>query len=146
MEISPKFMFDLAGAPILAFWFLIVFLPKWHITERIYREKVPVFYLAIIYSVVVIYGLITQPEFFITLLDPDLKGVQQLLSSEIGATAGWIHFLCFDLLVGVILWRHSLNHGHSFLWVSPILVLTLFLAPLGWLLYAISSCALRKMN
>ncbi|MEM6552233.1 MAG: ABA4-like family protein [Planctomycetota bacterium] len=131
----PEVVFNLAGTPLLVFWFALVFLPKWSWTDRLYRTKLPMLYLAVLYSVVVVYGLITDPEPFAILLDPDLAGAQRLLGSTVGAAAGWVHFLCFDLLVGTLIWRRALAKGHRFLWVSPVLVLTLFLAPLGWLVF-----------
>ncbi len=144
MEIFPTLIFDLAGAPLLVFWFLVVFLPKWSWTDKIYRTKLPMLYLAVLYSIVVIYGLIVDPAPFAILLAPDLPGVEALLGSEIGASAGWIHFLCFDLLVGTIIWRRALEKGHSFFWVSPTLVLTLFLAPMGWLIFEVTTFFLAK--
>ena len=146
MESLPALLFNLAGAPLLVFWFLIVFLPKWSWVDRLYRTKLPMIYLAVLYSIVVIYGLITDPSAFAILLDPNLAGVQELLSSEIGAAAGWIHFLCFDLLVGTIIWRRALDHGHSFFWVSPVLVLTLFFAPMGWLLFEVVRFMVLKLR
>ncbi len=144
MDSFPRLIFDLAGAPLLVFWFLIVFLPVWSWTDKLYRTKLPMLYLAALYSAVIIHGLIVDPSMFAILLDPDLAGVQTLLGSEIGAAAGWIHFLCFDLLVGTIIWRRALDKGHSFIWVSPILALTLMLAPMGWLLFEVISIFLRK--
>ncbi len=144
MENFPNLVFDVAGAPLLVFWFLIVFLPTWSWTDRFYRTKLPMLYLAAMYTVIVVYGLATNPSAFAILLNPDLAGVQTLLGSAIGATAGWIHFLCFDLLVGTLIWRRALQNGHSFFWVSPIMVLTLFLAPMGWLLFEVVSFLTRN--
>ena len=36
------------------------------------------------------------------------------------------------------------DKGHSFLWVSPLLVVTLMLAPLGWLVFEVVSFALTR--
>ena len=146
MDNFPNLVFEVAGAPLLVFWALIVFLPKWSWTDRFYRTKLPMLYLAALYSVTIVYGLLTEPAMFATLLDPDLAGVQALLGSEVGATAGWIHFLCFDLLVGTIIWRRALEKDHSFLWVSPIMVITLFLAPMGWLLFEVISFLSRSQD
>ncbi len=146
MDNFPELIFDLAGAPLLLFWFLIVFLPKWQWSDLIYRTRLPMLYLATLYSVIVVYGLIVEPEPFATLLDPDLASVQVLLSSEIGASAGWIHFLCFDLLVGTLIWRRALDKQHSFFWVSPLLVVTLMLAPLGWLVFEVTSYLLNRRS
>ncbi|MEM6513407.1 MAG: ABA4-like family protein [Pseudomonadota bacterium] len=144
MESFPNLVFEVAGAPLLLFWALIVFLPTWSWTERIYRTRLPMLYLAVMYSVIVIYGLVTEPAMFATLLRPDLAGVQTLLSTEIGATAGWIHFLCFDLLVATLIWRRALDKAHSFIWVSPVMLLTLFLAPMGWLVFEALSYLLSR--
>lgn len=139
----PELIFDLAGAPLLVFWALITFLPKWSWTERLYASKAPMLYLAVMYTLVVAYGLSVDPAPFAVLLDPMLSSVQVFLASDIGASAAWIHFLCFDLLVGTVIWRRALDQGHSFLWVSPLLVLTLFLGPMGWLLFEVTSFLLR---
>ena len=146
MDNFPNLVFEAAGAPLLIFWFLIVFLPKWSWTDRFYRTKLPMLYLAVMYTVMIVYGLVTAPASFAALLDPNLAGVQTLLGSEIGATAGWIHFLCFDLLVGTIIWRRALDKGHSFFWVSPVMVLTLMLAPMGWLVFEVTSFLLEKAS
>jgi hypothetical protein len=58
-----------------------------------------------------------------------------LLGSPGGAAAGWIHYLCFDLLVGILIWRSALRREQSFRWVSPVLLLVLMVGPLGWLAY-----------
>ncbi|MEM8683120.1 MAG: ABA4-like family protein [Pseudomonadota bacterium] len=144
MQNFPNFVFEAAGAPLLLFWILIVLLPKWTWTERIYRTKLPMIYLAVMYSAIIVYGLATDPASFATLLNPDLAGVQTLLGTAVGATAGWIHFLCFDLLVGTIIWRRALDKGHSFFWVSPVMLLTLMLAPMGWLLFEVLSFFLSR--
>jgi hypothetical protein len=66
---------------------------------------------------------------------PTLPGVQALLGSPGGASAGWIHYLCFDLFIGALVWRTALRRGQSFAWVSPLLILVLMVGPLGWLSY-----------
>ncbi|MGB0370284.1 MAG: ABA4-like family protein [Opitutales bacterium] len=144
MNNIPELAFNIAGAPLLIFWALIIFLPKWKWTDRIYQTKLPLLYLAAIYSVVVFYGILQDPAPFATLLNPNLESVQTLLGTETGASAAWIHFLCFDLLVGTLIWRRALEKGHSFKWVSPNMALTLFLAPFGWLVFEVTSSTLLK--
>lgn len=131
--------FNIAGAPLMIFWALIVFLPKWKRTVWLFESKAPMLFLASIYSVVVLHGLATDPGAFAVLANPTLSGVQQLLSTPTGASAGWIHFLCFDLLVATYIWKMARKRGHSFLWVSAIQPFVLMLAPLGWLMFEIVS-------
>jgi hypothetical protein len=64
-----------------------------------------------------------------------LAGVQQLLASPGGATVGWIHYLAFDLFVGLWVARNADKYGFA-RWVQiPILLFVLMLGPLGLVLY-----------
>ncbi|MEP3226853.1 MAG: ABA4-like family protein [Parasphingorhabdus sp.] len=64
-----------------------------------------------------------------------LAGVQALLSSDGGATVGWIHYLAFDLFVGIWIARNADKHGFARWLQVPILFFTLMLGPLGLVLY-----------
>ncbi|MEH6790457.1 ABA4-like family protein [Parasphingorhabdus sp.] len=64
-----------------------------------------------------------------------LAGVQQLLSSPGGATVGWIHYLVFDLFVGLWVARKADKYGFARWLQIPILLFILMLGPLGLLLY-----------
>lgn len=64
-----------------------------------------------------------------------LAGVQQLLSSPGGATVGWIHYLAFDLFVGIWVARNADKYGIARWMQIPILFLVLMLGPLGLALY-----------
>ncbi|VWX60089.1 Membrane protein [Sphingorhabdus sp. 109] len=64
-----------------------------------------------------------------------LAGVQQTLSSPGGATIGWIHYLAFDLFVGIWVARNADKYGFA-RWIQiPILLFVLMLGPLGLVLY-----------
>lgn len=64
-----------------------------------------------------------------------LAGVQQLLSSPGGATVGWIHYLAFDLFVGIWVARNADKYGFARWMQIPILLFVLMLGPLGLILY-----------
>ena len=64
-----------------------------------------------------------------------LAGVQQLLSSPGGATVGWIHYLAFDLFVGLWVARNADKYGFARWLQIPILLFVLMLGPLGLVLY-----------
>jgi Domain of unknown function (DUF4281) len=49
--------------------------------------------------------------------------------------AGWVHYLCFDLLVGCWEVRDAHGRGVPHLLVMPCLFLTFMFGPAGWLLY-----------
>ena len=49
--------------------------------------------------------------------------------------AGWIHFLAFDLMVGLYIVTDAAQRGIGHLWLLPALFLTLMFGPAGLLLY-----------
>lgn len=64
-----------------------------------------------------------------------LAGVKQALSSDGGATIGWIHYLAFDLFVGIWISRNADRLGMARWMQVPILFFTLMVGPFGLTLY-----------
>ncbi len=71
-----------------------------------------------------------------------LAGVMAFFTSPVAATAGWIHYLVFDLFVGAWQVRDAQARGISHLAVVPCLILTLLAGPVG--LAALSGVAGRN--
>ena len=64
-----------------------------------------------------------------------LAGVMALFDSPGGATIGWVHYLAFDLFVGIWIARNADAH-HIARWMQvPVLFFTLMAGPIGLLLY-----------
>jgi hypothetical protein len=64
-----------------------------------------------------------------------LPEVARLFASRWLLLAGWVHYLCFDLLVGTWEVQDAQARGMPHLLVVPCLVLTFLFGPAGWLLY-----------
>jgi Domain of unknown function (DUF4281) len=64
-----------------------------------------------------------------------LSGVMALFDSPGGATIGWIHYLAFDLFVGIWIARNADRRGIHRLVQLPVLFATLMVGPVGLLLY-----------
>ena len=64
-----------------------------------------------------------------------LAGVMALFDSPGGATIGWIHYLAFDLFVGIWIARNADQHKIARWLQVPILFFTLMAGPIGLLLY-----------
>jgi Domain of unknown function (DUF4281) len=64
-----------------------------------------------------------------------LSGVMALFDTRGGATIGWIHYLAFDLFVGIWVARNADRHGINRILQIPILLLVLMFGPLGLSLY-----------
>lgn len=66
-----------------------------------------------------------------------LTGVMALFAAPGGATIGWIHYLAFDLFVGIWVARNADRHGYHRLVQIPILFFVLMVGPVGLVLYLI---------
>ena len=64
-----------------------------------------------------------------------LDAVARLFANRWLLLAGWVHYLCFDLLVGAWEVRDAQERGVPHWLVLPCLALTFLFGPAGWLLY-----------
>jgi len=125
-------LFGLTFAVAAPFWALMILLPRWSWTGRIISSPL------IVLPAVLIYALLVIPAFGEVLpavAAPTLGGVRELLGTADGAAAAWAHLIAFDLFVGRWSWLDSRTRGVPALIMSPVLVLTILLGPLGLLAY-----------
>jgi hypothetical protein len=143
-----NFVFDLSNTIVLPFWILLILFPRSGLTRTVFAHPKfsPMHILAIIYAAMVIPALFSAPEIISSLAKPTLAGVQAMLSSPMGAAAGWIHYLCFDLFVGAFVWKKAMERGQHFRWVSIALVFVLMFGPVGWLMYEVGSLLNRDQQ
>lgn len=64
-----------------------------------------------------------------------LPDVARLFANRWLLLAGWVHYLCFDLLIGTWEVQDAQARGIPHLLVVPCLILTFLFGPAGWLLY-----------
>ena len=64
-----------------------------------------------------------------------LNGVMELFTDKTAVTAGWVHYLAFDLLTGIWIKKNALKYNIPHLILVPCLLLTFMLGPIGLLLY-----------
>lgn len=127
-------VFTLSFLLVAPFWFLMVLSPTWRGTQRVVRSPWIAAPAALLYTGLVLPRL---TEVLGAVASPTLEGVAALLATPAGTTIAWAHFLAFDLFVGRWIYLDSRTRKLHPLLVSPILVLTLLLAPLGFLLYLV---------
>jgi hypothetical protein len=80
-----------------------------------------------------------------------IEGVRSIFASDPGVTIGWVHYLAFDLFVGLWIARnadaHGLNSWKGRLIQAPILFFTFAAGPFGLALYiGIRAIFLRKAS
>jgi hypothetical protein len=117
------------------FWAMMIFAPRWRWTQRLVGSPYIVLPATLLYIVLIVPTLvgstIPMTEAF------TLKGITELLSSDVGATVGWIHFLAFDLFVGRWAYLDGQERGISHWLLAPILFCILMVGPLGLTLYLV---------
>ncbi|MBY4636209.1 DUF4281 domain-containing protein [Sphingopyxis sp. XHP0097] len=66
-----------------------------------------------------------------------LAGVMKLFDTPGGTTLGWVHYLAFDLFVGMWIARDADQKGFSRIAQFPFLFLTLMVGPVGLLAWLV---------
>lgn len=129
-------IFSLGGLLVLPFWLLMILLPRWGWVKRIVGSP------WIVAGPTLLYGFVVLPRAPALLREFGTLGqVAVLLGSPAGATAGWMHFLAFDLFVGRWAWLDGERRGIHPLLMAPVLLLTFLFGPLGLLGYLLLRAA-----
>ena len=127
-------LFDLANLFVLPFWVLMIFLPRWGITQKVMESFVPFVLLAGLY-IYLFSGTIT-PESAQALSNPQLADIAKFFASERIAATGWVHFLVLDLFVGRWIYWEGQRTG---VWTVHSLILCLFAGPIGLLSHILTA-------
>ncbi|MGH8791575.1 MAG: ABA4-like family protein [Stackebrandtia sp.] len=114
------------------FWALMILLPAWSWTRRIVASPLIAAPAAAVYAVGVLpmFG-----EAWAAVSRPELAEISAFLSTPEGTAVAWAHFIAFDLFVGRWAYLDARERGVHPLIMAPVLLLTIMLAPLGFLAY-----------
>ena len=135
-------VFSYANMMVLPMWLLMVILPKWKVTRFLVDYKIIPLLLSIIY---VIYISITfQAEGGLDF--GSLQSVMVLFTKENVVLAGWVHYLAFDLLIGMWIVQKNRSLRIHQLLMAPCLFFTFMAGPIGFLLFTlIASIKAKKV-
>lgn len=138
---SLNHLFRVSSFICLIGWILLIGFPRWEHTDTVIVSMVVMLLCAIYVYALFIHKNIsgeTYPRGNFS----SLKGVVNLFKNPRAVLAGWIHYLAFDLMVGLYIKNDALAHDMSFWFVIPCLLLTLLFGPAGLLLYVLLKLAL----
>lgn len=123
-------LFSIVNLTALLSWVLLILLPsrRW-VTDTVAGFFVPLL-LAVAYTALIASNWIGAEGGFGTLAD-----VAVLFGNPWLLLAGWVHYLCFDLLIGCWEVRDARERGVPHALVIPCLLLTFMFGPAGWLVY-----------
>ncbi len=75
-----------------------------------------------------------------------LQSVMALFTEEHAVLAGWIHYLAFDLLIGMWILNQNRTLGIHQILIAPCLFATFMLGPIGFLLFMILKTFKQKQS
>lgn len=130
---TPTEIFSLANMTAMPMWILMIFLPKWKITRFLIDFKVVPILLSAVYAIYIVKSMLSGG-----IMDfGSLSTVMALFTEENTVLAGWVHYLAFDLLVGMWILERNKKLGIHQVLIAPCLFLTFMFGPLGFLLFII---------
>ena len=108
----------------------MVVAPRWKWTKLIILSGFYPLLLAIAYlALIILFFGDAEGDF------GSLQGVATLFQNPFALTAGWIHYLAFDMFIGAWEVRDSKKNGISHLLIIPCLFFTFMFGPVGLLMY-----------
>ena len=139
---TPTAVFSIASTIALPMWILMIFLSKWKVTRFLIDFKVIPLALAFIYAIYIFQAIQISG-----MMDfGSLKSVMKLFTEENAVLAGSVHYLAFDLLIGMWMLDQNKELRINQLLMAPCLFLTFMLGPIGFLLFMIIKTTKQKQS
>ena len=123
-------LFSLSGVPALIGWASLLASPLIPRISQIIAGIVSPALLSVAYAALVLGFWKSASGGFNSLADVSL-----LFQTPQILLAGWVHYLAFDLFIGAWIVRTARAEGLSFIFVVPLLPLTLLFGPAGFLAF-----------
>ena len=132
-------IFLIANLIAMISWIILAVAPRWVLTCKIILSGAIPLLLSAAYLILIVLFFGSAEGGF-----SSLAGVMKLFTNEWATLAGWIHYLAFDLFVGIWEVKDAQEKNISHWFVIPCLFLTFMLGPIGFLLYSILRVFLAK--
>ncbi len=130
---NPTEVFSIANLIAMPMWVLMIILPKWKVTQFLMDFKIIPILLSIIYAIYIAMAMQIGGGMDFG----SLSSVMALFTEENAVLAGWVHYLAFDLLVGMWIIDQNKKIGIHQLLLAPCLFATFMLGPVGFLSFII---------
>jgi hypothetical protein len=127
LPMTPDQIFSIVNPVAALSWLALIVLPRR--AALVSGVIVPVLFAAVYAALIAGYWRGADGGF------SSLPDVARLFANRWLLLAGWVHYLCFDLLTGAWEVHDARGRGIPHLLVVPCLVLTFLFGPAGWLLY-----------
>ena len=109
-------------------------MPNWHFADSVIKYGIVVglslFYIYLLFIKKDINDEVYPKGNFMS-----LEGVLQLFKNPRNLLSGWVHYLAFDLMLGIYIKHQATEMGMSHFMQIPCFLLTFMLGPVGYLLF-----------
>jgi len=139
---TPTQVFSMVGMIAMPMWVLMIFLPKWKVTRFLIDYKVIPLFLSVIYAIYIFQAILIGGWMDFG----SLTSVMTLFTEENAVLAGWVHYLAFDLIVGMWMLDQNKKVGIHQLLMAPCLFGTFMFGPVGFLLFIILKTLKQKKH
>lgn len=129
-----ELLFTIFNTAVLVPWLLLWVAPKWKGTQWMARTQFPVLILAVGYLTFLLWDLLFLPtDSSINFMS--LESIKAAFNRSEVMLIGWMHYLAFDLAVGIWEFRDAQRRKMPHWVLVPCSFLTLMYGPVGFLLY-----------
>ncbi|TGM72134.1 DUF4281 domain-containing protein [Leptospira mtsangambouensis] len=129
---NPSIIFKIANGITLLSWLILILAPNQTKVIRLLRVFVSGLVLGGVYIFSILIGSGEAEGNF-----SSLESVRSLFANDYFLLAGWIHYLAFDLFLGTWEVEDGLKVGINRWILVPVLALTFYFGPAGFVLYLI---------
>ncbi len=134
-------IFSICNMLAMISWIVLMIFPFSKTVQKI-------LFLVSICSFSVLYSAFVWPSMNLEVFNDfgSLAGVTKLFSVSDMVLIGWIHYLCFDLMVGLYIVNNAEKNGINRFLIIPSLLFTFMMGPFGLLLYLITRGIVVRKN
>lgn len=132
--LHPELVFSLASSLALVAWIVLAISPegtRWTRPARLFAGRIVPLVLAVFYVLLFAANGMGDGGY------DSIAAVQRLFAVPGVLTAGWLHYLAFDLFVGAWIAERAGALGLPHWLVLPLLALTFMFGPAGFLAFAL---------
>ena len=127
-------LFKITSTAALFGWAILIFLPTWHLADSVIKNGIVVA-LSVFYVYILFIQKNIEGEKYPKGNFSSLEGVINLFKNPKSVLGGWVHYLAFDLMLGLYIKNEANAIGMSHWLQIPCLLLTFMFGPAGYLLF-----------
>jgi len=126
-----ELVYQVANLLVLPAWVAMLFKPSWRFGSDVLAPVITPAFMALLYT-----GFLVS-----TIVNPgpgsfgSLAGLSAMFSADTAMMTGWLHYLVTDVFIGAWALRESRRLGIRHGVMVPVLLLLLFMLPVGLLAY-----------